>query len=302
MNFDNLNKTEDLLKTVETYLKVYFQNIERKNNKIICKTKTTTEFIIDDVNETTVDGFEIKRCYTVVTLLPVNTSLKRIAFLNNFSALSSLILFEDEKKIKWISRFYEYGGDNVHQKFLIPSLITTAMNNESALLEVTKQFSPKAESTKEPNYEEVESRWLTSSEFEETQSFFKDSFSCSALKSGMFVEFPLDDDASSGDKASSLEFQTHHKHPFYGSGLFCKLSLPVKSTDTSIIINKLNLNEFSNPDAPPFIGSWCSGFKDELQIINFVCFFPNNVYFKGMVKNIITWMFARATIAKGFLE
>ena len=36
--------------------------------------------------------------------------------------------------------------------------------------------------------------------------------------------------------------------------------------------------------------------------INMTATWYNNVYFKGIVKNIIMWMFARAMIAKGFLE
>ena len=111
MNLDNLNKTEDLLKFAETFLKNYFQNIERTKNKIICKNNITTEFIIDDVNKTTSDGFAIKRCYSVVTLLPTNLDLKFIAVMNNFSALSSFVSFEDSQQTKCISRFYEYEGE-----------------------------------------------------------------------------------------------------------------------------------------------------------------------------------------------
>ena len=303
MNLDNLNKTEDLLKFAETFLKNYFQNIERTKNKIICKNNITTEFIIDDVNKTTSDGFAIKRCYSVVTLLPTNLDLKFIAVMNNFSALSSFVSFGDVQQTKCISRFYEYEGENIHQRFLIPSLVTAAITNERIFHQVSKKVISKEEFIKGSDYEEVESRWITNSEFEETQSFLKDKFVCTASKNGMTVEFPWEEGATSaamGHKTSLLEIITENKHPHFGSGLFCKLSLPVQPTDKSVIVNKLNLNEFSDPDAPPFIGSWCAGFKG--MQIEFVCFFPNNVYFKGIVKNIIMWMFARAMIAKGFLE
>ena len=76
--------------------------------------------------------------------------------------------------------------------------------------------------------------------------------------------------------------------------------MPVVSKNKPEIINKLNLNEFSNPDSPPFIGSWCAGFGGNQT--EFVCFFPNNIYFKGIIKNFVSWMFKRSIIAKNFLD
>jgi len=303
MNLNNLNETEDFLKFAETYLKNYFQNIERTKNKVVCKNKITTAFIIDDINKTTSDGSIIKRSYAVITLVPTNFDLKTIAVMNNFSSLSSLISYKSKTETRFMSRFYEYENENIHQRFLIPSLITAAITNERILHQISKKVISKEEFVKGSDYEEIESRWLTNSEFEETQNLLKNTFFCNASKEGMTVEFPWEEGAVSAamkHKTSLLEIITENKHPHFGSGLFCKLSLPVQPKDKSAFVNILNLYDFGNPDAPPFIGSWCGGFGGHQ--VEFVCFFPNNIYFKGIVKNIIMWMSARSEMIKIFLE
>ena len=223
--------------------------------------------------------------------------------MNNFSALSSFVLFKDEQKIKYINRFYEYEGENIHKHFLIPSLITATISNERIINQISMKIVLKDNFVKSIDYEEGASRWLINSEFEETHSFLKNRFFCNASKNGLTVEFPWEEGAVSaamGHETSLLQMLAEEKHPYFGSGLFYKLSLPVQPKNKPEIVNKLNLNEFSNPDAPPFIGSWCAGFGGNQT--EFVCFFPNNIYFKGIVKNFVTCMFQRSRMAKSFLE
>lgn len=303
MSMDKLTESNDFLNYAEKLLENFYQNIERKKNKIICKTKITTEFIIDDINKKTHDGFILKRCYSAITTIPSSLNIKIVSIMNNFSALSSLVLFEDEEKIKFINRFYEYEGETIHKQFLIPSLLTATISNEKIINQISKKIVLGEDFSKDINYDESSSRWLLNNEFQETETFLKNRFYCNSSDKGLTVEFPWEEgsvSAALGHKTSLLQFLAEEKHPYFGSGLFCKLSLPVVSKDKPEIVNKLNLNEFSNPDSPPFIGSWCAGFVGNQT--EFVCFFPNNIYFKGIVKNFVSWMLKRSVIAKDFLE
>ena len=91
-----------------------------------------------------------------------------------------------------------------------------------------------------------------------------------------------------------------NEHPYFGSGLFFKLSLSVNAKDKVALANLLNTHEFSLQDAQPFIGSWCTGVADTHMV--FVSFFPNHIYHPKIVLIIIMWMNFRIKIAKSFLH
>ena len=230
MSIDKLTETNDFLNYAEKLLKNFYQNIERKNNKIICKTKITTEFIIDDINKKTQDGFVLKRCYSTVTTIPSGLNIKIVSVMNNFSALSSLVFFEDEQKIKYINRFYEYEGETIHKQFLIPSLLTSTISNERIINQISKKIVLGEDFSKDINYDESGSHWVTNSEFEETQSFLKNRFYCNGSKNGLTVEFPWEEgsvSAALGHKTSLLQFLPEEKHP-------CQLYL---KTNQKLLIN-----------------------------------------------------------------
>ena len=302
MKFPNVENTNALLQFMQTFLTTFFESVELQSNKIICQNKIKTEIVIDEINTTTFDGLKIKRCFSAITHFPFLDPVF-VGTINNFSAMSSLIVNKDDKTNKFVSRFFEYEGETVHEKFLLPSLLTTAISNERMLQMLTKKIVSKIDE-KSIDYDESESRWAQTNEFEETQSILDTKFACNASKSGITIEFPWEDGAVSammGHKTALFQIMTDsNQHPYFGSGLFCKLTLPVKAKDKVELANLLNTHEFSLQDAPPFIGSWCTGGADTHMV--FVSFFPNNIYHPKIVLSIIMWMNFRTKIAKSFLH
>ena len=130
MNFSDTENTDELLKSINLFLKKFFNSTSLEKNKILCQNQIKTELIIEDVKRDTFDGFYINRRFTSITHLPSFLDLKFIGMINNFSTMSSLISNKDDKTTKFISRFFDYKGENIHEKFLIPSFLTTMVSNE----------------------------------------------------------------------------------------------------------------------------------------------------------------------------
>ena len=300
MKFPNAENSDALLKFMQNFLTTFFESVELQDNKIVCQNKMKTEITIDEINKKTFDGYKIKRRFSAITHFDF-LYVPFVGTINNFSAISSLIANKDDKTSKFVCRFFEYEGETVHEQFLLPSLLTTIISNERMIQMLIKHLASQVDE-KPIDYDESESRWLQTNEFEETQSKLKSKFTCTASKTGITVEFPWEDDAVSalmGHKTALLQIMTDSKHPYFGSGLFCKLTLPITAIDKFELSNSLNMHEFSLDDAPPFVGSWCTGGEKSMV---FVSFFPNNVYHPNIILSIIMWMNIRTQIAKSYLE
>ena len=167
MKFPNVENTKDLLQFMQTFLTTFFESVELQSNKIICQNKIKTEIVIDEINTTTFDGLKIKRCFSAITHFPF-LDLSFVGTINNFSAMSSLIVNKDDKTNKFISRFFQYEGETVHEKFLLPSLLTAAISNERMLKMLTKKIVYKVDE-KSIDYDGSGSRWSQTNEFDETQ-------------------------------------------------------------------------------------------------------------------------------------
>jgi len=301
MKIPNFEQTSEVLKFINVFLKTFFDSVEIKNNQVICQSKIKTEITIKDINKTTFDGLKIKRCFTSITHFPfLDTPF--FGTINNFGAMSSLIANKDDKTNKFVCRFFEYEGETIQEQFLIPCLLTTTISNERMLKMLTKKIVSKVDE-KSIDYDDSDSRWSQNKEFEDVQSILKSKFACNASRTGITAEFPWEDGAVSalmGHKTALLEIVTDNKHPYFGTGLFCKLTLPVTPIDKIELSNSLNMNEFSLEDAPPLVGSWCTG--GERTHMVFVSFFPNNVYHPKIILSIIMWMNYRTQIARNYLD
>ena len=301
MKIPNFEQTSEVLKFINVFLKTFIDSVETKNNQVICQSKIKTEITIEDINKTAFDGIKIKRRFSAITHFPF-LDAPFVGTLNNFSALSSFIVNKDDKTNKFVCRFFEYEGETIQEQFLIPSLLTTTICNERMLHTLTKKIISKVDE-KSIDYDASESRWSRTAEFEEVQSKLDKKFACSASKTGITVEFPWENGAISavmGHKTALLEIRTDNKHPYFGAGLFCKLTLPITPIDKIELSNSLNMHEFSLEDAPPLVGSWCTGGEKSHMV--FVAFFPNHIYHPNIILSIIMWMNFRTQIAKSYLD
>ena len=105
-----------------------------------------------------------------------------------------------------------------------------------------------------------------------------------------------------GDVTSLLTFNSSTVHPTMGSGLFCKLELPLHFEEHELVFfaNKLNQVEYESVDAPPFFGAWCSHL-DSGRLCH-ITFWPNVLYQPGTVLNLAVWMFFRNRQSVAFIS
>jgi hypothetical protein len=128
---------------------------------------------------------------------------------------------------------------------------------------------------------------------------------------GLTAELPWDEGAVSHvqgflggpqGRTSLLRLTTTERHPALGSGLLCRLTLPLSYGQDQIAraACRLNLLELAAIDAPPFLGAWTV--DPETRRPTYVTFWPNVLYRRGVVANLATWMMARRERAKRWAE
>ena len=95
-----------------------------------------------------------------------------------------------------------------------------------------------------------------------------------------------------GRSGSYLLFSTREAHPALGSGLQCRLELPVELRGDQAIdmVNQLNLQENRDRAAEPSFGAWCP--VPYAPSIAWVSFVPESLYLPGLADTLcssITW-------------
>lgn len=249
------------------------------------------------VDEETDDGRKVEEIIRVVAELTPSKEFypRELLKLNSLCAMGAVLDEEGSKNLKVVSKLTVYEG------FEETRALHVHMATFAALFNIISFFGGGIAA----GIPSSESAW-SETEFKAAAEILRGAgFAAFESPTGMGVEIPIAPEMLPGDfmpGSSLLQFDTREIHPNLGAGLFYKLVLPMKFSEQQLIdiSRALNLWEFSAIDVPPMMGAW-NGVLQHNSLTH-VGFWPNNMYWPGIVSNLSVWMAHRNELAYEIID
>ena len=242
----------------------------------------------ETVDKETDEGGKIEEIIRVVAELTPSEQFypRELLRLNSLCALGTVLGEEESKNLKIVSRLTVYEGSEDARALYVH------MAAFASLLNVISFFGGGIAS----RISGSDSIW-SETEFEEAAEILNETgLVAFGSPTGMSLEIPLSSDVWPTvpmPRTSLLQFDTREIHPNLGAGLFYKLELPMDFSELQLIDQSRILNdlEFASFDGPPLIGGW-AGMRGRGSLA-YIGFWPNNMYWPGIVVNLSVWMIER---------
>jgi hypothetical protein len=281
------------LNNIESQLRQIIPSIERNGDALRWMTADGIgELAVRPIAQRAFDGLLVSERVTLTYYSPAFTSVsaETIARLNALATLSSLVPADASGPARFVAKVGIFSTDVMAaERVYAPLLFTEAaivawhanrlMRGE---FRANPDQSPLSMTREEPPFDDAD--------FVALKAITDRSGYLSSLGQKHFsVEFPWDVGGMAG-KTSLLQIRSV-ENPLYGKGILGTLELPFAPTDPASIqtANELNAWEISGAALPPHFGSWCIGDR----ALAYVCFFPTQYCFAGLLQNLTVWMAAR---------
>ncbi len=238
------------------------------------------------------NGARLKEVIRVTTRVdPLENFYPReLLKLNALAALGAALHDDKDGSLNIVTRLSVYEDSEANREVSVHLLASAAIFNVYSFFgeELDLEFSGS------------ESIW-SKPDFSAAAAILKEAgFVASDSSKGMSVEIPVDSEKLPNvptPHVSLLTFDIREAHPNLGAGLYYKLELPIHFSEGELIELAIRMNEaeFSTVDAPPMIGAW-TGIL-ERNSLAYMGFWPNSMYWPGVVSHISEWMIRRNEFA-----
>jgi len=283
--------------------------LDRLENSLIFHAGSgRTHVEVRDIHTPTIDKHEVSNVVLIRSKLSEEPIEPRgLVIMNTMASLGALVYEGDSERVSIVSRLSMFRGDDGALRLYVPLVACSTVFHATGLLNaIASTVGTQMPRLHISDDQDGPSCW-SRPDFEFAKEGLKQSFGlfCNAGDDGLTAEIPWEPGGIStmtGDMTSLLIFNSSTVHPTMGSGLFCKLELPLHFEEDELVFfaNKLNQVEYDSVDAPPFFGAWCSHLKSGR--LCHITFWPNTLYHPGTVLNLGAWMFFRNRQAVAFIS
>ncbi|MFV1969207.1 MAG: hypothetical protein ACC628_27615 [Pirellulaceae bacterium] len=267
-----------------------------------------TSIIASEIDLVTIDGFRISERIDIRTPLPAviaEMTAEQIAMANTMATTGAIVIDPDDGSTTLVSSLPVFEVDTEALEDLYTKMVAVG-----ALVQLAGPIAGTDYLGESINVDERDMdypAWGSASPWGKSEFAYANNmlrragFCANASESGLTVEFPWDEGASSamlGDCTSLMRFQSDMPHPVAGRGLFFRLDLPLtlERRQLAECANYLNVLETTGTNLPPIFGAWCSQLDN--GTLSFIGFWPNCMYKAGTVANIASWCRVRSRIAR----
>jgi hypothetical protein len=276
-----------------------------------------TRLNVRPVDHEAIDGSRVTDVVTIHTDLPgfplAGSGAERgLSALNMNAVMSALV--PREQVVRLVNRLSVFEREHECWNLYIPMLGFAIVSQSDAFYRTARRVaSPKddrLEGTMLPDSDKP-SRW-DAQDFEAAQELLdRHGILANSSATGLTAEVAWDEGAVSQierffgrqpGRTSLLRLTAKERHPALGTGLLCRLTLPVSYPEETLpkAACRLNLLEVAAIEAPPFFGAWTV--DPETSSLTYVTFWPNLLYRRGVAANLTSWMVARSHLAKRWTE
>lgn len=284
----------------------------RLGNTVIVETAhCPCRIVAQPVWTPTPDGAVVAETVTVMTDIDPAASLPKHTegHVNRFAALSAVVRELDTDALRLVSRVSLYEGWEQSLPLYWALLFAAACLHDEGLIAAAEAlFPPEGVGVCPPKDigGDVAARGWRVEDWEGLQAALQErEMAVSVGAHGLAASLPwrwCGLSATDAEEAAFLSFRADMPHLRLGLGLFFSLELPTvfSKSGAAELANWLNLLEWEELDAPPFLGAWCLQLCDTR--LAFVGFWPNRLYRPDALFHITAWMEARTERVRGYLE
>lgn len=224
-------------------------------------------------------------------------------FVGEANAMATLGAITEERGRFFVgSRLTVFEGENAWRAHL-PLMATAVITGAEAIFGSIRRSLTKAPPRTE------QSAW-SGTDFEFVQSYLSKICVCAHGTTGLTAEFGLGSgeiSAAAGHRNTALwQLLAEPRHPAFGGGLLCVLTLPHQIADASNfdrVIGELNRIEMADYDRPPHFGAWCRDTSNSKYCPKYVSFLPNGLHdVEGIAVNVSIWAMHRAKLTASRLS